>query len=173
MIRKCHCAGMVLVVSMGMLAGCSQAMTDAFFATSVADSRKFHKEAATALGEHDTNMGRQHTEMHPEAKEGIRRSQAEFEAQMVEVNKRFDQIHSSVGQIVNNLARRFAGLPAGDSIARVMDTVVGTQTGNVTTAMLARFNDVNSDMDDQAAMQKADIAAMKADIMRATEDRLA
>ena len=77
-----------------------------------------------------SEMGKQHAKMRPEAEAEIRRSRTDFEAQMVEINKRFDQIHSSVGENVNKIAKvglglaeRFAGLPPGAVSDWVKDKV--------------------------------------------------
>lgn len=162
------------------LHGCSQAMTDAFFAETVTDSRQFHQVTYDKIDAHDENMTGQHKAMSPEAAAAIDALRKEFEDKSAALQKQADDTHSSVGEnagelikIGLKLARRFTDLPDGASIAGVLTDTVDTKTGKLKNVMLASFKEVNTGILEKAKIRSAELNSMnkelKARLMQLSE----
>lgn len=118
----------LLAVSVVLLSGCSQAMTDSFFAPSVVEVKKLHQETRTLVKAHDTNMTSQHQAMSPEVAAEIGVLKEAFDDKVVLINARADEVHSKVGALVVALAEKF-GL--GGSFVSWVNDLVGEEIGGV------------------------------------------
>ena len=146
-------------------------MTDAFFAETVTDSRQFHQVTYDKIDAHDENMTGQHKAMSPEAAAAIDALRKEFEDKSAALQKRADDIHSSLGENAGELikmglklASRFAGLPDGASIAGLLTETVDTKTGELNNVMLASFKEVNTDILEEAKTRSAELNSMNREL---------
>lgn len=152
MIKTKYWKAVPMVGCLVMLAGCSQAMTDSFFAESVTDSRKFHKVTQEAVKDNYESLSEQHKKMHPEAAADIDKLKAEYAAKFEKLQERNDNIHSAVGEVVRELASRFANLAPGGSVASYVAGVVVTASDKAE----AKTDKVATDAKDARTTMKTD-----------------